>query len=108
MVTMRWSLHRRQEPSGRQPHREGDLSALPTADSLDEGTGQLITNADGIALADWRPFGLRGSEAVGDLISLHLEWIGPTRERVVKQIDIPVAISEVLPPPRLSTTFTNA
>lgn len=101
-ITLRWSVARVQ--AGRREERRGwdnSFSKRGASEAAhgEHGEEQLLTDRDGAASVEWRPQ-LASAELPGDVITVTLEWIGPTRERVTKSLTVVVAISEVGAPPR--------
>ena len=100
-VTLRWTLEAGQSGARRRERfgRDGIASAADEdegGDGGDSGEQTLSTDNEGVATLEWRPPPtLRTAEIEGDTISIDLEWMGPTRERLTKSLRLPVAINEI-------------
>ena len=90
-VKLRWSLHR----TGRRGDAGTGIDHTLDESGEESGEESVVTGPNGIGSISWRPANLSAAEVVGDSISLDLEWVGPTRERLTKSLSLPVAISEI-------------
>ena len=88
-VKMEWRLARSRLGSGGGGDDDDDDD-----DDDEAGEETITTAASGAIRWDWRPATLRRSERPGDSFELSFEWIGPTRERLVQTLDVPVAHSD--------------
>ena len=75
-VVLRWSLHR---SAARRGAVHPGVGGGEGAAEDENGEETILTDESGIGLVEWRPANLSAPESIGDLISLALEWIGPTR-----------------------------
>lgn len=68
----------------------------PLSRSSEETSGEehVKTGEQGTVTFTWRPKNLTRPEEAGDSLSLHFEWVGPTRELLTKELHVPVALSE--------------